>query len=68
VKKKVEHVFIENTKSGDYRMFCTNCGRDYKPSLPVSMDMFLAQMKSFQKEHKDCPVPDLNTKDTKEEH
>lgn len=62
-KKKAEHVFIENTPSREYRMYCTNCGRDYTPALPVSMDMFLAQMKAFIKEHRGCKPKYITTKE-----
>lgn len=65
-RKKVEHTFIENLPSGQYRMYCTNCGREYVPGLPVSMDMFLTIIKQFNREHKSCPTPNLNTKETKD--
>jgi hypothetical protein len=53
-KKDTDHVRIANTNDGGYRMFCLHCGQYYTPALPISMDMMLANMKVFGKEHNKC--------------
>lgn len=57
MKIKTDHIRVENTPAGDYRMFCTHCGRwtDAKP--PCSMEMFLVMSRQFIKEHRHCPPP-----------
>lgn len=61
-KKNTDHVKVENTPEGKYRMFCAHCGRDYIPGLPMSLDMFPAIAKQFIKEHRDCPEPVVEEK------
>lgn len=50
-----DHVRVANLPSGQYRLYCLHCGVHYTPSLPCSVDMFLAMSNQFQEEHRDCP-------------
>lgn len=55
--RKNDHIRIANTDNGGYALLCLHCGEIYVPSLPISIDMFLAVSKQFGKEHKDCACP-----------
>lgn len=47
--KKKDHTGFRN---GDF--FCFNCGAKYNPQLPQPVNMLVALMKEFSKEHKNC--------------
>lgn len=51
-RKNIDHIRIGNTKEGGYRLFCLHCGEHYDPELPISMNMFLAVVNTFKKEHR----------------
>ena len=57
ILRKNDHIRIANTDTGGYALLCLHCGKIYVPSLPISLDMFLAVSKQFNKEHKDCACP-----------
>lgn len=50
--KHSDHISIGNHTSGRYRLFCLHCGQHYDPALPISMVMFSAVCKEFDKEHR----------------
>lgn len=52
--KRTDHVRIENTESGAYRMFCTHCGASFVIRPPAALDMAVAMMKQFQKGRRQC--------------
>jgi hypothetical protein len=52
--RKNDHIKIENTSTGGYRMFCDYCGRDHLIVPPIPMDMFHAIGRQFAKEHRNC--------------
>ena len=37
-----------------YRFECLRCGWSYSPKLPIGVNMMIACMESFKKDHKHC--------------
>lgn len=54
MSKQRDHIKVRNTAFGGYGIHCTHCDLQYAPAMPVSIDIFLAILKTFGKEHEDC--------------
>lgn len=48
-RKEPEHVVMD----GD-TMRCKNCGRSYRPRLPIECRLFVDLLDSFVKHHRQC--------------
>lgn len=48
---KADHVVLD-TKTGEF--WCRHCDARYHPTLPASIDMFVAMTKEFSKSHRNC--------------
>lgn len=50
---KASHVLLQGQTT-----FCAHCGERYKPNLPCSIDVFLAMLQAFLKQHRHCRKPE----------
>lgn len=46
-----DHVVID-TRTQAFE--CRNCGASYKPNLPVPINLMVAMMQAFTKDHRRC--------------
>jgi len=56
-KKEHDHVVLNSLVDGG-RLECRNCGDNYSPTLPCSLDIYVNIMETFLSQHKECKDPD----------
>jgi len=53
VMRKGDHVVISNEQGG-HLLRCLHCDDTYLVNLPINLDMFLAMMKVYVRNHRRC--------------